>query len=176
MPGKRYRFELLDKHHRESDFACGVESLDNYFRRQASQHQRRGLAVPYVLVDTDEARVVGYYTLSMLSLRPTALPPEITRKLPAYDLFPAALLGRLAVDHRYQGHGFGEILLIDALCRALEGGRAVAAMTVVVRAKDDDARVFYERYGFVRFVDDEYDLYLPMGTIEQLGRDRGNIE
>lgn len=168
MSEKHYRFDLLDKHHKETDFSCGVESLDNYFHRQARQDQRRRLAVPYVLVDTDAQRVVGYYTLSMRSLRPSALPTEIIRKLPAYERFPAALLGRLAVDQRYRGQGFGGMLLIDALRRALETSREVAALAVVVEAENDNARAFYEHYGFLRFVDDEYRLYLPMKTTDQI--------
>lgn len=168
MSEEHYRFDRLDKHHKVAGFSCGVESLDNYFYRQASQDQRRRLAVPYVLVDTEEGRVVGYYTLSMRSLKPAALPPEAIRKLPAYEVFPAALLGRLAVDHCYQGQGFGEMLLIDALQRALETSHEVAAMAVLVEAENDNARAFYELYGFLRFVDDAHRLYLPMKTIEQL--------
>lgn len=71
----------------------------------------------------------------MLSIRPTTLPLEAARKLPRYDLFPAVLLGRLAVDLRYQRQGFGEVLLFDVLQRAVEGSRAVAAMAVLVKAE-----------------------------------------
>ncbi|MCL5962512.1 MAG: GNAT family N-acetyltransferase [Chloroflexi bacterium] len=168
MPEQRYRFDVLHKHHKESDFCCGVESLNNYFYRQAGQDQRRGLAVPYVLIDSASGRVAGYYTLSVLSLLPAALPLEIAKKLPRYELFPAVLLGRLAVDLRYQGQGFGEVLLIDALRRALESSHVVAAMAVVVEVENDNARALYERFGFLPFVDDEYRLYLPMKTIAQL--------
>jgi ribosomal protein S18 acetylase RimI-like enzyme len=78
------------------------------------------------------------------------------------------LLGRLAVDQRHQGRGWGKVSLLDALRRGLQHRTQVAAMAVVVDAKDDAARVFYERYGFRRFLDNEYRLYLPMKTVEQL--------
>ncbi len=60
------------------------------------------------------------------------------------------------------------MLLIDALRRVLETSREVAALAVVVEAENDNARAFYEHYGFLRFVDDEYRLYLPMKTIDQI--------
>ncbi|MDP2663620.1 MAG: GNAT family N-acetyltransferase [Dehalococcoidia bacterium] len=168
MSEKRHRFDLLDKRRQAANFSCGVESLDNYFHRQAGQDQRRRLAVPYVLVDTNAERVVGYYTLSMRSLWPSAVPPQMIRKLPGYETFPAALLGRLAVDHRYRGQGFGGMLLMDALRRVLDTSREVAALAVVVEAENDNARAFYEHYGFLRFVDDEYRLHLPIKTIDQI--------
>jgi len=123
--------------------------------------------LPYVLVDTATGGIVGYYTLSTFSIVPTSLPQGMAKKLPTYEAFPAILLGRLAVDRRYRGQGFGEILLVDALRRSLESTRQVAAMAVIVDAKDDAARAFYERYGFMRVVDDEYRLFLPMATVGQ---------
>ena len=35
-------------------------------------------------------------------------------------------------------------------------------MAVIVDALHDRARTFYERYGFQRFPDNEYQLFLPM--------------
>jgi len=163
-----YRFEQLGTHHRRADFSCGVEALDRYFRQQAGQDQRRGVAVPYVLADPATGAVVGYYTLSTLSILAESLPDELTRKLPRYQALPAVLIGRLAVDQRYRGRGLGELLLMDALHRGFDISRQVGAMAVVVDAKDDAARSFYERYGFRRFVDHEYRLFLPMATVARL--------
>ncbi|MDO8672574.1 MAG: GNAT family N-acetyltransferase [Dehalococcoidia bacterium] len=91
--------------------------------------------------------------------------------MPYYEAFPAVLLGRLAVDRRYQGQGFGAILLADALQRALKTSHEVAAMAVVVEAENDNARAFYELFGLLRVVDDEFRLYLPMKSINQLHAD-----
>lgn len=168
MPEGRYRFERLAGHHRRSDFSSGVEALDRYLHRQAGQDQRRALAVPYVLVDDATNEILGYYTLSTLSILPASLPEPTARRLPHYQAFPALLIGRLAVDQRHRGAGVGRLLLVDALLRCLAIGRQVGAMAVVVDAKDDAARSFYERFGFIRFADHEYRLFLPMATIAQL--------
>ena len=167
MTGFRYQTERLDDHHDRSAFSCGVEALDRYFREQAGQDLRRKLTVPYILTDRATAAIIGYYTLSTASLFPESLPQKMTRKLPHYESFPAILVGRLAVDRRYQGEAFGGLLLQDALQRCLETGRHIGVMAVVVDAKDDAARAFYEHFGFRRFADDEYRLYLPITEIPQ---------
>lgn len=55
-----------------------------------------------------------------------------------------------------------------ALARSLEIRSQVGAIGDIVDAKDDQARAFYEHYGFQRFQDDLYRLILFMKTIEQL--------
>ena len=168
MADERYHIEPLGSRHDRAAFACGVEALDRYLHQQAGQDMRRRLAAVFVLDDALENTIAGYYTLSATAILATGLPPDVTRKLPRYPHLPAVLLGRLAVDSRYRGRGFGEILLVDALRRALASSAEIAAMAVIVDAKDDDARRFYERYGFRRLLADEYRLFLPMATVAQL--------
>jgi ribosomal protein S18 acetylase RimI-like enzyme len=102
------------------------------------------------------------------------LPEEQRKGLPRYPEVPTVLLGRLAVDHRYAGQGWGKTLVLDALRRCLAHYEQIAAAAVVVDAKDDSARLFYERCGFLRLLDSEDShenrLFLPMKTIEQLFR------
>jgi ribosomal protein S18 acetylase RimI-like enzyme len=87
----------------------------------------------------------------------------MTRRLLRYRELPAALLGRLAVTTRYRGLGLGELLLGDA-ARRVHLQKDIATMAVVVDAKDDAARAFYERHGFRRLLDDEYRLILPIAA------------
>jgi GNAT superfamily N-acetyltransferase len=75
------------------------------------------------------------------------------------------LLGRLAVDDRYRGQGFGALLLADALLRAKGNTSRVGSVAVVVNAKDENARGFYERFGFRLLCDAERQLFLPMAMI-----------
>ncbi|CCF83447.1 GNAT family N-acetyltransferase [Nitrolancea hollandica] len=167
MANKRYPIEPLGQHNRAA-FACGVDALDHYFREQAKQDMKRRIAAVFVLRDTQSQVVVGYYTLSSYRIALTELPHHLAKKLPRYEYLPATLLGRLAVHQQYQGHGFGRILLLDALFRALRLADEVASMAVVVDAKDDAARAFYERYEFARLTENGYKLYIPMETIKTL--------
>ena len=158
-----YLIEPLGKKHNRAAFCCGVEPLDRYFHSQATQDARKRVAAPFVLVKTQSGIVAGYYTLSATSINAGDLPIEIAKKLPKYSIVPATLLGRLAVARNYRGKGLGERLLMDSLYRSLQS--EIASMAVVVEAKDEDARSFYEHYDFIRFPDFPNRLFLPMTAI-----------
>jgi GNAT superfamily N-acetyltransferase len=166
QPG--YRVERFDKQHDREGFSCGVEPLDKYLKEQAGQDARRRVAAPFVLFESNGTVVVGYYTLSALSIDVGTWPEDVARRLPRYPVVPATLLGRFAVDTRLQGRGMGEYLLLDVLRRALEASREVASIAVVVDAKDDVALAFYQHFGFIPLGDQPYRLFLPMKTIERL--------
>jgi GNAT superfamily N-acetyltransferase len=162
----RFGIEPLGGQHDRAAFSCGIEALDRYLQHQASQDVRRSVAAVFVLHDPETDAVAGYYTLSATSIEPTELPDDLRRRMPRYASLPAVLLGRLAVDRRYQGQRLGATLLFDALERALIQSSQIAAMAVVVDAKDDSAISFYERYGFQRFAFYPNRLYFPMQTIQ----------
>lgn len=123
------------------------------------------MAAPFVLVLPD-GTVAGYYTLSSTSVNLAELPEQVARKLPRYPLVPATLLGRLAVDRRQQGKGYGRFLLADALYRIVRS--EIASFAVVVEAKDDDARRFYERESFLPLPDQPMKLFRPTSDIAKL--------
>ena len=161
------RVEVLGSRHDRSAFESGVEPLDRYLRVQAGQDARKNMAAPFVLVLPDGA-IRGYYTLSATSVNLAELPAKITRKLPHYPLVPATLLGPLAVDRRFQGKGYGRFLLADALFRCVRS--EIASFAVIVDAKDESARRFYERESFLPFPDQPMKLFRPMADIEKVFR------
>jgi GNAT superfamily N-acetyltransferase len=163
-----FRIEPLGKQHDRATFSCGEPELDRYFRQHARQNVERRVAAVFVLVDAASGRVAGYYTLSSGSVGLSDLPRETARKLPRYPDVPVVLMGRLAIGLDFQGQGLGAAALFDALRRALAQSAEVGAMAVVVDAKGDRARAFYERHGFQRFADAPYRLFIPMQTIEAL--------
>lgn len=159
------RVEVLGTQHDRTSFESGVVPLDRYFRMQAGQDARKNIAAPFVLVLPD-GRIAGYYTLSSTAVNIGEWPAQTVQKLPRYPLVPATLLGRLAVDRRHQGRGYGRYLLADALFRSLRS--EIASFAVVVDAKDEDARRFYQREGFLRFPDQSMRLFRPMADIAEL--------
>ena len=161
------RVEPLTAGHDRSGFESGVEPLDRYFRSQAGQDARKNMAAPFVLMLHD-GTVAGYYTLSSTAIRLAELPAQPVRRLPRYPLVPATLLGRLAVDRRQQGRGYGRFLLADALYRA--SASEIASFAVVVDAKDEGARSFYERESFLPLPDQPMKLFRPMADLRQLFR------
>jgi ribosomal protein S18 acetylase RimI-like enzyme len=161
--------ETLGRHHNRAPFSCEVPDLDTYLRERALQDQKRRSAVCWVLPYADAPRQIrGYYTLSAYAVGLPDLPEEQARKLPKYPTVPAALLGRLAVDHRSRGQRVGEHLLMDALAKVLQQAATMAIYALVVDAKDDQAAAFYARYDFIAFPSNPLRLFLPTATIAQL--------
>jgi GNAT superfamily N-acetyltransferase len=140
--------ESLDDRHDRTAFHCGREALDRYFRQQATQDIRRGLARVFVAVTMARPEMVlGYYTLNAASISPSDLPREAARRLPGYPV-PAALIGRLAVDLSVSRQGLGGVLLADAIGRAERAAIMVAMFAVVVDPIDENAQSFYAAFGF----------------------------
>ncbi|MBF0317453.1 MAG: GNAT family N-acetyltransferase [Nitrospirae bacterium] len=156
----------LGKHHDRAAFDCGVEALQHYIREQAGQDMQRKIAATFVLVGDTSAAIVGYYTLSSTSVNIVELPEQVARKLPRYPMMPATLIGRLAVGRHYQGRGYGKFLLADALRRCLIATEQVGSVAVIVDAKDDKAKAFYEHFQFIPLVNYSHRLFLPMVVIE----------
>lgn len=166
--GTRYRVEPLGRAHDRSRFACGSAALDHYLLAQAGQDARKRVAAPFVMCGGEGNTVLGYYTLSAISVDIGEWPETVAKKLPRYPIVPATLLGRLAIDRRFQGQGAGEYLLTDALHRSLHASYQVASLAVIVEAKDEGAVAFYRRYDFIPFKDRPAKLFLPLRTIELL--------
>lgn len=161
--------EPLGKSHNRAGFSCGKEPLDRYLKEQASQDAKRRVAAPFILtLNNDRKTIVGYYTLSALSVNLQDLPEEVSKKLPAYPLVPVTLLGRLARDSRYRGKGAGEFLLSDALQRALTQSSQIAAAAVVVDAIDGEAAAFYRHFNFTDFPNNPDRLFITMRTIADI--------
>jgi GNAT superfamily N-acetyltransferase len=168
VTGSHLVIEPLGQQHDRAAFSCGVAELDRYLREQAGQDVRRSATAVWVLHDTRASSVAGYYTLSAFSIEFASLASDLARRLPRYPILPAILLGRLAVDLRYRGQRLGEVLLFDALRRALDLTRQLGAVAVVVDAKGEAARAFYERYDFTRMKDQEFRLYILMATVVEM--------
>jgi predicted GNAT family N-acyltransferase len=160
--------EILAKKHNKRTFDCGQSLLDNYILKQAGQDVRRRLSVCYVLIDSEDNAVKGYYTLSSNAINRDTFPEQLSRKLPpGYEDIPTILLGRLAIDNSLKGKGFGAILLLDALKQCVSISETVGALAVVVDPIDENAQRFYEKYGFI-LLPGSRKMFLPMKTIRKL--------
>jgi GNAT superfamily N-acetyltransferase len=159
--------DLLRAHHDRRGFIFGKEPPDRYFQQQVTQDARRHLATPFVMVMPDGS-IGGFYTLSSTALRLVDLPEDIARRLPRYPLIPASLIGRLAIDQRHHGQGWGSFLFLDALYRCSRS--EIASFAVVVDAIDDEARGFYAHHSFLPLPDSPYRLFRRMSDIEALFR------
>jgi GNAT superfamily N-acetyltransferase len=163
------RIEPLGSQHNRLDFTCGEAALDRYLTTKAGQDVKRNLARCFVLIpDPGAAQVLGYCTLSSHTIDPGELDPASARKLRAYPALPAVLLGRLAVDSRFQGARLGWLLLMHALRTALEILYQIGTRSVVVDALHERAAGFYAELGFTPIGRNPLRLHLPMASIALL--------
>lgn len=169
MSDRRYRVEILSDAHDRAAFSCGEDALDRYLREFAGQDVARGFAVVYVLVDVSTPTMIaGFYTLSASSIPLDTFPKKITRKLPKYPHVPVSLVGRRAIDRKYQGQHCGSHLVVDALWRSCTTSEQVIGIyAVVVEAKSKGVLPFYERLGFVQFQDNPLRLFIPIKTARE---------
>lgn len=148
-------------------FSCGTPELDSYFLERASRDVREKISAVFVLLrEDDEQKVLGYYTLSSLYVDTGDLPQQLRTKAGRYAQLGATLIGRLAIDKTVQGKGLGGMLLFDALLRAFEASRTVMSYTVIVDAKDEKAKAFYQKHGFIPLKGKR--LFIPMKTVEKM--------
>lgn len=159
--------ELLDKKHNRIDFDCGKELLNNYLKTQAGQDIKRKLSACFVLPG-NQKEIQGYYTLSNNSIPLSSFPEDIRKKLPkSYNSIPTTLLGRLAIDKKYQGKGIGKILLVDALKRSYEISQEIGSFAVVVDPIDEEAQNFYKKYDFIK-LPDSGKMFIAIKTLQEL--------
>lgn len=161
-----FTIEPLVTQHERDDFDCGEPTLNDYLKFYARQNDSRGLGKTFVATLPDSKKVIGYYTVSSGAIHFESIPD----KLPRYPV-PVVHLGRLAVDRSANGQGLGGMLLVDALRRTARLADQLGIFAVEIYALNENARRFYQRYGFESLVDDELHLYLSIKKIRKLGLD-----
>lgn len=129
-----------------SQFDCGRDSLNNWFRRHAWANHANDVSRVSVIADAATGRVVGYVALSAAQIERAHLPKPQQRNRP--DPVPALLLGQLAVDKAYQGKGYAADLLRYALKTALRVSQVVGSAGVITHPLDDSVRSYYAKWGF----------------------------
>ncbi len=155
--------------HDRKTFDCGVEELNIFLKQHANQNQTKNISKTYVAVVAVSAdnrkKIYGYYTLSAGHIQYDQLPENVKAKLPKYPT-PIGRIGRLAVDKEYKGQGIGGFLLHDALTNVLNIAEKMVVYAVVVDAKNNDAKLFYKKYGFTELQESELTLFLTIDTIK----------
>ncbi|SMD42419.1 Acetyltransferases [Aquiflexum balticum DSM 16537] len=159
----------LGKSHKKNEFDCGKRSLNDYLAKIAKQDVEKNVAVCYIL-EGEENKVIGYYTLSSGSIPKEEIPDNVSKKLPRYSDIPFAAIGRLAIDKNYQGKGLGGYLLVEAFTEILKVSEVLGIAGVFVDPIDNAAIKFYELYGFIKLNTSDR-MFLPMATIRELLKD-----
>lgn len=154
--------ESIQPRHDLSSFCSGEQSLDDWLVKRALKNQQNNYSNVFVIT-TDNHKVIGYYALSSYAIARE----NIVDMRSAPDPVPAVLLGRLAVDKNYQGHGLGEGLLRDALNRIISAKQDIAIKVIVVHALNERVVGYYQQLGFEKLSSDSLTLYITVSDLEE---------
>ena len=153
----RFRIEKLARMHAVEPFDCGEQPLNRYLIRHALQNSQANASQTYVGLSGDD--IIGFYTLVVGEVAYDGAPERLTKGLARHPV-PVMLLARLAVSLDWQGKGVGGALLRDAILRTLQAADIAGIRAFTVHAKDDSARTFYTRYGFIESPSDPLHLHV----------------
>lgn len=157
------RIEKLQRGHAVEGFDCSREALNQFLTRYAYQNQQAGASTTYLAL-SENAEVIGYYTLVVAEVQYDDAPERLTKGLARHPV-PLMLLARLAVAAGWQGKGIGAGLLKEAMLRTLQAADIAGIRALAVHAKDDEARAFYEHFDFVASPTDPYHLFLLLKDV-----------
>lgn len=146
-------------------FDCGKADLNQFLQRYALVNQKANSAQTYVCCC--DSCVVGFYSLAVGSVNPDSAPTRVTKGL-AKHAVPVMILARLAVAQEHQGNGLGKALLKDAILRTVQAADIAGIRSLLVHAKDDDARAWYQAWEFEPSPTDPYHLFLMLKDIKKL--------
>ncbi len=154
----------LTSEHVLDAFQCGEPSLDDWLQRRALKNQASDASRCFVICE--ERAVIGYYCLSAGGIGRGAAPKGLQRNMP--ELLPVLLLGRLAVDRRYQNLGLGTALLRDAMLRAVHISSDTGVFAFMVHALSEPAKRFHLSRGFVQSPLQPMTLFMTLATVRTI--------
>ncbi len=146
-------------------FDCGQAALNQFLQRYALVNQKANSTQTYVCCHGDG--VVGFYCLAVGSVDPDAAPSRVMKGLARHPV-PVMILARLAVDKAHQRKGLGQALLRNALLRTAQAADIAGIRCLLVHAKHDKARQWYESWEFEPSPTDPYHLFLMLKDIKGL--------
>ena len=144
-------------------FSCGNKDLDRFLKKYALENDLSGYGKTFLLLDDDE--VVGFFTLCSASIKFEEYPHELSVTLPKYPI-PCIRIARLAVRKDKQGCGYGKELLKQAFLKILSVSLTIGIRLIVVDTKETSA-AFYEKYGFIRLLNDKWSYFLALETLKE---------
>jgi len=161
------RIEKLRRDHAVENFDCGKDGLNRFLVRHALQSQQSGASQTYVALSADD--LVGFYSLVFGQVEYEGAAERLTKGLARHPV-PVMILARLAVAAQWQGRGIGAGLLKDAMLRTVQAAAIAGIRALVVHAKDEQARAFYERFDFAPSPSDPWHLFVLLKDVRAMIR------
>lgn len=162
-----------DKHDRAA-FCCGVDQVDNVFKKTVNKLSKADNARLEVMTSEDGA-VIGFYALNAHAIDYQDLPQKFARGRPSHGTIPAAFLSMIGVDQRHAGQGYGGDLLVDALFRIATAAESIGIAVVILDVLDDGnadliarRKALYAKYGIQSLPSNPLRTFLPVAAVRKL--------
>ena len=150
---KRLDFDTVIK-----PFASEDKELNDFLFDDAQNYLAQMLAVTYLL--ENETETIAYFCISndnlkreveeLLTEQENGIWNKLSRKIPnrkRRGSYPAIKIGRLAVTKKYEGNGFGRLMIDIVTSMYLEENQRAGCRFITVDA-NASAFDFYEKNGF----------------------------
>jgi ribosomal protein S18 acetylase RimI-like enzyme len=166
--------------HDRTAFSCGVEPVDNFFRKTANKLAKADNIRVFAMTSFDGV-LIGFYAINVHAVDYGSLPPRYAKTRPAHGHIPAAYISMIGVDARFQGQGHGGDLLVDCLRRIEQAADSIGIAIVMMDVLDcgdrdqvDKRLKLYKIYGFLPLPSQPLRLFLPIATVRELVRPEGH--
>lgn len=160
--------------HDRSSFSCGVEQVDNFFKKTANKLVKADNLRVFVMLD-EAGELVGFYAINAHAVDYSQLPQRYARNRPGHGSIPAVYISMIGVDARFGGRGYGGDLLVDCLTRIVRVADSIGVSVVMLDVLDcgdpelvERRKRLYASYGFMPLPSNPMRLFLPIATVRQL--------
>ncbi len=150
-----YKNKLVDVH----SFQADNLELQKYITDLMSQNEEKNMSRNYVGID-GEGNFVSLLSLSSsIVIRGDLIDPE--DNYPREMELPTIKIGRLVVDKRHRGKGYGKLTLRKAISLFIDISKKNGVIGLSVDAKTDSVN-FYKKFGFKELKCKDGKEYTPM--------------
>lgn len=171
MPDLTIQIEPLDQSHDRGVFDCGVPFIDRYIAKRCLDDHELYKARVYIARPDDARAVIGFYTLSLTSIRPNEASTEEAEEKFGSWAIPLVYLGQIGVHGEYRGRKtIGPALMLHAFQQTLQIAELAGTFGLSLDAIDEKRAKWYEDIGFTRFdveTDGRIKMLCPLPTIRQ---------
>ncbi|OEI82492.1 GNAT family N-acetyltransferase [Brucella sp. BO3] len=130
-------------------------------------------AIRVFVLTSASGELMGFYALNVHSVDYQDLPAQYAKNRPSHGNIPAAHISMIGVNSRFQGQGFGETLLVDAMERIVMVADQIGISVIMLDVLDCGdventarrLRLYTERFGFTPLPSNPLRLFIPIKTV-----------
>ncbi|MCK9581179.1 MAG: GNAT family N-acetyltransferase [Methanoregula sp.] len=129
----------------------GSIPLQNFLTHHALDNQKKKLSSTWIIVKKSDPEIpLGYFSLACASIDVNDLDAVDLKGCPIFERFPALLIGKFAVDDRYQNTGLGTLLMDYVYAITIRLSGITGCRYLIVESKPTSTWFYEEKCNFIR--------------------------